>query len=87
MPQLCEFYGIVIYMYCERSVKHRKPHIHAEYQDYEVAIDLDGKILEGSMSNKQLKQIRRWITLHKYELEQNWKLLFSGNEGFKIAPL
>ena len=87
MPELCEFFGIAIYMYCERGGKHNKPHIHAEYQDYEIAISLDGEILDGSIPNRELKRIRTWMALHKKELYENWELLFNGNRSYKIAPL
>ena len=45
MPIISMFYGIIIYMFCERNAQHKKPHLHAEYQDYEIVITLDGEVL------------------------------------------
>ena len=33
MPRICEFFGIVIYMYYN---DHRPPHFHAEYAEREA---------------------------------------------------
>ena len=49
MPVLSSFYGIIIRMYKENGGRHNMPHIHAEYSGDEVAVTLDGKVLEGSI--------------------------------------
>lgn len=87
MPALSVFYGIIIYMYCEKGGQHNKPHIHAEYQDDEVAISLDGDVIEGKLPPKKLRMVQTWIDIHKEDLEANWKLLQNGSECFKIPPL
>ena len=33
MPRICEFFGVVIYMYYN---DHRPPHFHAEYAEHEA---------------------------------------------------
>lgn len=87
MPTLCIFYGIIIRMYKEKGTRHNKPHIHAEYQGDEIAIALDGEILEGSIPKNKLKLVEAWIEIHKEDLEANWKLLSEGQGFFKIPPL
>lgn len=87
MPTLSVFYGIIVYMYNEKGGKHNLPHIHAEYQDEEIAIDLEGNILEGTLPKAKLKLLLAWIEIHKEDLEANWKLLSMGKEYFKIEPL
>ena len=42
MPTLSIFFGIIVKMYNEKGGKHNMPHIHAEYQDDNVVMDLDG---------------------------------------------
>lgn len=37
MPELSRFYGIVIKMLYEVGTKHNKPHVHAEYGEYEAS--------------------------------------------------
>ena len=87
MPVLSLFYGLVIRMYKETSGKHSKPHIHAEYAGEEVAIALDGEILEGSIPSKKLKLVEAWMEIHREDLEANWNLLSKGEQYFKIEPL
>lgn len=87
MPALSVFYGIIIYMYSEKGGKHNKPHIHAEYQDYEVVLTLDGEVIEGKLPPKKLRMVQTWIDIHQEDLEANWKLLEKGSECFKIPPL
>ena len=87
MPVLSLFYGIIIRMYKETSGKHHKPHIHAEYAENEVAISLDGEILEGSIPKSKMKLVEAWLEIHRDDLEANWKLLCNGEQFFKIEPL
>lgn len=47
MPTLSMFYGIIVTMHMEKSGRHNKPHIHARYSGEEVAIALDGEMLDG----------------------------------------
>lgn len=63
------------------------PHFHAEYQDDEVVISLNGEVLEGGIPNKKLKLVLAWAEIHDDELLANWKLLSEGKEYFKIEPL
>lgn len=87
MPSLSMFFGIIVYMYCERGGRHNKPHIHAEYQDDEVVVALDGEVLEGGIPKGKMKLLEAWMEIHKDELAANWKLLSNGQEYFRIAPL
>ena len=87
MPALSMFFGIIIYMYREVGGKHSSPHIHAEYQDYEAVISLDGELIEGELPRKKLKLVVAWLEIHADELAANWKLLSNGEAPFKIPPL
>ncbi|WP_315438690.1 DUF4160 domain-containing protein [uncultured Selenomonas sp.] len=87
MPALSMFFGIIIYMYREVGGKHNSPHIHAEYQDYEAVISLDGELIEGELPRKKLKLVVAWLEIHADELMANWKLLSNGEAPFKIPPL
>ncbi len=87
MPTLSIFYGVIIKMYREINGKHHKPHIHAEYQDFEAVISLDGLVLSGDLPTKKLKLVLAWLEIHNEDLLANWKLLSEGKEYFKIDPL
>ena len=87
MPVLSLFYGLIISMYKEASGKHHKPHIYVEYAENEVALSLDGEILEGSIPSSKMKLVQAWMEIHREDLEANWKLLSKGEQYFKIEPL
>ncbi|MGM9935931.1 MAG: DUF4160 domain-containing protein [Candidatus Ornithomonoglobus sp.] len=87
MPTLSIFFGIIVRMYHEKGGKHNMPHIHAEYQDDEVVMDLEGNIIEGTLPKAKLNLLVAWIQIHKEDLEANWKLLSDGDGYFKIDPL
>ena len=87
MPVLAIFYGIIVKMYRENNSQHNKPHIHAEYSGEEIAISLDGEVLEGSIPRNKMKLLDAWMELRREDLEANWKLLSVGEQFFRIDPL
>ena len=87
MPTLSLFFGIIIKMYREINSKHKLPHIHAEYQEDEAVISLDGEVLSGSLPPIKLKLVLAWMEIHNEDLQANWKILSEGKEFFKIDPL
>lgn len=87
MPALSMFYGIIVRMQSEKGGKHHFPHIHAICGEDECVLKLDGEILEGKLSSEKMKILQAWMTIHKDELEANWRLLSEGEQFFKIEPL
>lgn len=58
MPTIDSFNGIKIHIY---NGEHRPPHVHAEYNEYEVFEIERGVIYSGSVPNRQLKQVFDWL--------------------------
>jgi hypothetical protein len=59
MPTIDSFNGIKIHVY---NGEHRPPHIHADYNEFEVLIEIEkGTIYSGDLPNKQLKQVFDWL--------------------------
>lgn len=87
MPVISQFYGILIYIYLELGGHHNKPHIHAKYNEYEIAITTDGDIIDGNMPKKKLKLIEAWIEIHKEELYAAWHAYNFDGEIIKIKGL
>ena len=87
MPVVSQFYGIIITMYFDENVKHKLPHLHAEYAEFSAVFDFDGNIVTGKMPNKQRKMIEVWISIHADELASLWTIMRTYNEFFKIEPL
>ena len=67
---------------------HEPPHFHAEHQGLQGKFDFDGYILVGAIESRTaLRLIREWALLHRSELEQNWRLMKTGQALRHIAPL
>lgn len=59
MPTIDNFNGIKIHIY---NGDHRPPHIHANYNEYEVLIEIERiMIYSGYLPTKQLKQVFKWL--------------------------
>ena len=72
MPRLCEFYGIVIYMYWK---DHAPPHFHAIYSGQEAVVRIsDGVFIEGDLPRTARKLVLEWREQHHDELLANWEL-------------
>lgn len=86
MPRISYFYGITIAMFWNER-DHQVPHFHAEYAGNVVSIDLDGNVLVGSLSNRQLGLVREWTQLHREELLDNWVRARRHEPLERIEPL
>ena len=85
MPLISQFYGILIYM--EIGGHHNEPHIHVKYNEYEMSITTEGKKINGTLPNKQMKLVEAWIEIHKEELNAAWHALNRDGEIIKIKGL
>lgn len=83
MPQISQFYGIIINMYFQQA-EHNPPHIHAIYGGSVAEFVIDtGEILEGELPPKAMAMVREWLNLHKTELMEIWNT----QDFKKIEPL
>jgi hypothetical protein len=88
MPAISIFFGISIYMYFIDNKKHKKSHIHAQYQNKEAVISIpEGKVLDGSLPPAKLKLVLAWVEIHKEDLLADWKLAVKGQNILPIEPL
>ena len=88
MAILSMFYGLIISMFYGDNKQHKKPHIHATYQDFEAVISIpDGELLAGDLPSKKMQLVKAWIILHEDELMANWELATTENNIFRIEPL
>lgn len=86
MPEICRFYGIVIYMFVK---DHAPPHFHAKYAEHRALINIDtGEQIEGDLPRRALRLVQDWTELHREELNKNWIESQKDNpEIIKIDPL
>ncbi|MFO0792621.1 MAG: DUF4160 domain-containing protein [Candidatus Brocadiaceae bacterium] len=51
------------------SRRHKRPHIHAKYQDSEAVISIpNGDLLDGELPPAKMRLVLAWIEIHKMEL-------------------
>jgi len=82
------FYGLVVMMFFDDRRRHKKPHVHVEYQDHEAVVGIpDGTLLAGSLPPAKLKLVAAWIEIHRDELVADWSLAARKEPLFKIEPL
>ncbi len=56
MPVISMFYGIIVSVYFIDNKQHKRPHIHARYQDHETVIGIpDGDLLEGGLPPAKMR--------------------------------
>ncbi len=84
MPTLSIFYGIKVTM---NYNDHLPPHFHAEYQDFEVIVDIDTGLVTGKMPRRALNLIWAWVDEHRDELTHNWELARARKLLEPIEPL
>jgi hypothetical protein len=88
MPVISMFYGIIVSLYFVDNKRHKKPHVHAKYQDQEVVLSLPaGQVLEGQLPPAKMRLLLAWVEIHKDELLADWELAVSGQQPYKIEPL
>ena len=88
MPILSNFFGIFIYMYWERQVRHHAPHFHAVYNEFECVFSLpDLSIMSGKLPARAEKMVTLWAKNHKTELLENWNRVMENMSLIKIEPL
>lgn len=88
MAVISMFYGIIVSLYYMDRGRHKRPHLHARYQEQEVVISIpDGKVLDGRLPANKMKLLQAWIEIHREELLADWQLAVNGESVFKIEPL
>ncbi|MBR3784315.1 MAG: DUF4160 domain-containing protein [Bacteroidales bacterium] len=86
MPQISDFYGIVIFM---NFSDHMPPHFHAWYNhgEYKISVDIKSGLVKGRMPGRAVRMILEWLDLHRDELLACWEQTKNKQHPDKIAPL
>ena len=85
MPQISEFFGIVIKLFYN---DHSPAHFHAEYGEFEAIYTIDTiEVLRGELPGRANAMVLEWTVLHRIELKDNWELARQGLPLMPIAPL
>ena len=82
MPRICEFFGVLVYMYYN---DHNPPHFHAEYAEHEALFTIDTlEILDGELPRRPRAFVVEWASLHREELRANWE---RARQGLPLQPI
>ncbi len=84
MPTISTFYGIRITM---NYNEHNPPHFHAEYQDYEILVNIHTGAVTGKMPRRALNLVWEWLDAHKMELIENWERARNRQPLNRVDPL
>ncbi|MGQ0552723.1 MAG: DUF4160 domain-containing protein [Planctomycetota bacterium] len=85
MPEISRFFGIVIEMYHR---DHAPPHFHAVYGSYSASFEIaTGVIVSGSFPPRAYRLVGEWLSLHRAELLENWRLARGLKPLHRIDPL
>ena len=84
MPVISRFLGIEIRVY---YADHPPPHFHAEYGEFEIAVEIESLVVNGRFPPRALKSVLEWSYLHKVELLNNWYHAEKNEALRKIPPL
>ena len=85
MPEICRFFGIIVFMYFD---EHNPPHFHVRYGEYRAAISInDLRLIGGELPKRALVLVLEWANEHRNELLKNWETLRATGQFDKIQPL
>ncbi len=81
MPEICRFYGIIVYMFFN---EHIPPHFKVKFGEFVANVLIEnGTILNGDLPISKHKLVSAWAEIHKDELLEMWNT----KEFNKINPL
>ena len=85
MPQISDFFGIIIRMFYD---EHNPPHFHAQYGEHKCCINiLTLGVIEGYLPARVSGLVVEWAILHQEELLDNWHNVEQKRPLNKIPPL
>jgi len=85
MPEICRFFGIIIYIFYN---EHQPPHLHAVYGEYEALVTIEGlSVLSGELPPRALGLVIEWASLHQEDLRKVWNQALNHQKIDKIEPL
>lgn len=67
--------------------EHGVPHFHAEYAEYDVAVEIETGTIHGEFPIRARRLVLDWRQLHRQELVEDWRLAREGKPLNRISPL
>ena len=67
--------------------EHNPPRFHAEYQGYEISVDIQTGAITGKMPRRALNLVWEWLDAHQTELLENWERARNRQPLNSVEPL
>lgn len=84
MPEICRFYGIIIYLYWK---DHNPPHVHFNYGNYECSISVIDRVVDGQAPAKVIAKVNEWMDQNESAILALWEKAQRGEKIGRIEPL
>ncbi len=84
MPETARFLGIAVRSYYR---DHGPPHVHAEYGDYEVTLEIETGVVSGRFPRRALSALLEWYAMHEEELLTTSRRAAEDHQLDRIEPL
>ncbi|MHB8897503.1 MAG: DUF4160 domain-containing protein [Thermoguttaceae bacterium] len=84
MPEISRFLGIHVRVHYRDP---GTPHVHAQYGDYEVTLEIDSGVVSGQFPRRALAALLEWHSLHRDELERAAQQSARQYQVDRIEPL
>jgi hypothetical protein len=85
MPTISVFYGIVVRMFFS---DHPPPHVHVRYGEHRARVAIEsGEVINGELPQRAARLVREWATLHRQELDEDWRRARAREPLLPIEPL
>lgn len=84
MPEICRFYGIIIYLYWK---DHNPPHVHFHYGNYKCSISVIDRVVDGQAPAKVIAKVNEWIDQNEDAILALWEKAQRGEKIGRLEPL
>ena len=73
------FDNSIVYVIHTNEQGHNKPHLHAQYQDKEIVLEIPtGNVLGGNLARNKAKWASKWVQSHADYITTKWNELSNG---------
>lgn len=88
MPEIDALFGISFHIYYFDNQRHKLPHLHAKYGEYELVLAIEKiECLDGFLPQKQRKIAEKYILENQKNLMYMWNKAIKGEYIGKLEDL
>lgn len=84
MQEISRFYGMTVSI-CGKD--HAAPHMHVQYQDMQMVMDLETGLMEGRFPPHGIALVQKWLEKYRSEIIKNWEIVLNDSTVKQVKPL